>query len=72
MVRKAEDGSKQRTYYVYKTSDKLSPMVVTEIIFVTWVVGAHEGRHVAALDTENTFLCANSSKNTTMLLRKKL
>ena len=40
-ARKAEDGSKQRTYNGYDKSDGLSPTVLTDSIFLKGVIDSH-------------------------------
>jgi hypothetical protein len=71
-ARKVADGSKQRSCGGYDKSDGSSPALVTESIFMTGVVDAHNGRHVAVLDVANAFLRADNNENITMLLRGKL
>jgi hypothetical protein len=71
-ARKIDDGSKQCTYDGYYKSDGSSSMTVTEIIFMTGVVDAHKGRHMAVLVVDNAFLYADNDENAIMLLRDKL
>ena len=70
--RKVSDGSKQRTYNGYDKLDGLSPTVLTDSIFLTGVVNAHEKRSIAILDIINAFLHAEIDKKIIMLLRGKL
>ena len=65
-------GSKQQTYDGYDKSDGLSPTVLTDSIFITGVVDAHEKRAIAILDIANAFLHADNGKKIIMLLCGKL
>ena len=71
-ARKVADGSKQRTYDGYDKSDGSAPTVITESIFLTGVIDAHEGRAVAVLDIANAFLQADNDETVNMVLRGKL
>ena len=71
-ARKVADGSKQRTYDGYDKSDVLSLTVLTDSIFFTGVVEAHEKRAIGVLDISNAFLHADNNKQIPMLLSGKL
>ena len=66
------DGSKQRMYNGYDNSDGLLPTVLTDSIFLTGVVDAHEKQAIAILYITNAFLHADNDEKILMLLRVKL
>ena len=66
------EASNIHTYDGYNKSDGLLPTVLTEIIFLTGVVDAHEMRAIAILDIANAFLHAKNDEKILMLLRGKL
>ena len=66
------DGSKQRTYEGYEKKDGASPTVLTESVFLTGVIDAHERRAMAIIDVANAILQAYNNERILMLLRGKL
>ena len=65
-------ASNIHTYDGYNKSDGLLPTVLTEIVFLTGVVDAHEMRAIAILDIANAFLHVENDGKILMLLRGKL
>ena len=51
------DGRKQRQYV--PKADATSPTVSTEVVFVSAVIDAHEGRDIAVIDIPGAYLHAN-------------
>ena len=49
-ARNVAGGSKQRTYEGYETKDGASPKVLTESVFPTGVINAHERRVMATIN----------------------
>ena len=56
------DGSKQRTYEWYDEKDGASATVLTESVFLTGVISAHERRALAVIDVANAFLQAHNDE----------
>ena len=52
--------------------DTTSPTVLTEVVFITAVIEAHEGRNVACFDIPVAFLHTDSDKDITMILKGRL
>ena len=71
-ARKVSDGSKRRTYYGYDKSGGSLSTFLTDSIFLTGVVDAHEKQAIAILDIANAFLHAENDEKILMLLRGKL
>ena len=71
-ARNVADGSKQRTNEGYEKKDRASPTVLTESVFLTGVIDAHERRAMAIIDVANAFLQAYNDERVLMLLRGKL
>ena len=71
-ARNVADGSKQPTYDGYDKKDGASPTVLTESVFLTGVIDAHERRALAIIDVADAFLQAHNDKTSLLLLRGKL
>ena len=65
-------GNKQRTYKGYDKSAGSPPTVTTRGLILTSAIDAHEGRDVATVDIEPTFLHADNNKEIIMKLRGKM
>jgi len=48
------------------------PTVATESVFITAVIGAHEGHDVACFDIPGVFLHADSDEDIVMVLKGRL
>ena len=66
------DGRKKRMYDGYDKLDGSSPTVLTDSIFLTGVVDAHEKQEIAILYIANAFLYEDNNEKIPMLLRGKL
>jgi hypothetical protein len=64
------DGRKQRGDWTKQ--DTTSPTILTEAVFITAVIDAHEERDVACFDIPGAFLHADSDKDITMILKGRL
>ena len=64
------DGSVQRKYTAKE--DATSPTVITDSIFITGAIEAHEGREVMVMDLPGAFLHADNDEETYMLLKGQL
>ena len=69
-ARMCADGRGQRGDW--SKQDTTSPTVSTELVFITAVIDAHEGRDVACFDIPGAFLHADSDENITMILKGQL
>ena len=65
------DGSKQRSYEGYETSNRSPPTANTDSVSMTGVIDAHGRRNVAILDTENAFLQSENDQRIIMAIRSK-
>ena len=64
------DGCKQPGDWTNQEST--SPTEATELVFITAVVDAHEGRNLACYDIPGAFFHADSDEDITMILKGKL
>jgi hypothetical protein len=64
------DGSKQRGNWTKHESTL--PKVAMELVFITAVMDAHEGRDVVCFNIPGAFLHADSDKGITMILKGRL
>jgi hypothetical protein len=70
-VRMCTDGRKQKDG-TWSKQDTALPMVATELMFITAVVNAHEGRNVTCFDILGAFLHADVEEDITMVLKGRL
>jgi hypothetical protein len=64
------DGQKQRGNQTKQEST--SPIVATELVFITAIVDANKGTDVVRFNIPGTFLHADSDKDNTIILRGSL
>jgi hypothetical protein len=70
-ARMCANGHKQKdgTWLKQETT---SPMVATELVFLTTIIDAHEGHDVACFNIPGAFLHADMDKDITMVLKGRL
>jgi hypothetical protein len=66
------DGRKQRGRGDWTKQETTSPMVLTESVFLTAVIDAHERRDVGCYDIPGAFLHADSDEDIRMILKGRL
>ena len=64
------EGRKQRGDWTKQKSTL--PMILTELVFLTAVINAHEHRDMGCYDIPGVFLHADSNKDITMVLKGRL
>jgi hypothetical protein len=64
-------GHKQKDG-TWSKQDTTLPTVATESVFITAVIGTHEGRDVACFDILGAFLHADVDEDITMVLKGRL
>ena len=62
----------QKQIEVSKKSDATSPKAETELVLITSVIEAAEGRHVAVIDAPRAFLKADMDKEVIVILEKEM